>query len=70
MKGVDFEARNIAFSTGVLGVLELLGYLLADAGDHCILLAPHYSMFENNLTTRNGIRPARLHPDKSMPLGP
>lgn len=62
MSGVDLTAENLVLSAGVSTVLDHLFYLLGDENSSCLVPAPYYPAFDQDLGLKNGVHrlPVRL----------
>jgi 1-aminocyclopropane-1-carboxylate synthase len=53
--------EHIGIGSGAAGVLNSLFYLLGDKGDCCLIPAPYYAAFENDMAVVAGIVPYAVH---------
>jgi hypothetical protein len=52
---------HIGIGSGAAGILNGLFYLLGDEGDCCLIPAPYYAAFENDMSVVAGIVPFGVH---------
>lgn len=51
--GCRLDPDNIAVASGASGILEMLAFVLCDAGDAVLIPAPYYSGFDHDLALRS-----------------
>jgi 1-aminocyclopropane-1-carboxylate synthase len=56
MSGLHVTPENLVMSNGATAVLDNLFHLLGDAGSSCLLPAPCYPVFDNDLGSRNDVK--------------
>lgn len=62
MSGLDLAAENLVLSAGLSSVLDQLFYCIADENAACLVPAPYYPMFDQDLGLKNmvHVRPVAL----------
>lgn len=58
---ISINPAHIGIGSGAAGVLNGLFYLLGDDGDACLIPAPYYAAFENDMSVVAGIVPFAVH---------
>lgn len=53
----NIEPKHVALSAGAAAILHNLFFLLGDAGDACLIPAPYYAAFENDMNVVAGVVP-------------
>ena len=61
MEGLGPAPENLLLSVGVSSVLDNLFFLLADDGASCLVAAPYYPMFDQDLGLRANVRPRPIY---------
>ena len=65
----SIQPRHVALSSGAAAVLHSLFFLLGSAGDACLIPAPYYSLFEQDMNLVAGIIPFAIAQANPL-LGP
>ncbi|KAL2629542.1 hypothetical protein R1flu_014228 [Riccia fluitans] len=60
--GVEVSTANVCISSGVTAVLDLFFFATCDAGDGCLIPAPYFPAFDNDMAIRNGVEPIPVQP--------
>ncbi|KAG6542200.1 hypothetical protein Mapa_016433 [Marchantia paleacea] len=60
--GVEVNTSNICISSGVTAVLDLFFFATCDTGDGCLIPAPYFPAFDNDMAIRNGVEPIPVQP--------
>lgn len=60
--GVKVDSSNICISSGVTAVLDLFFFATCDSGDGCLIPAPYFPAFDNDMTIRNEVIPLPVQP--------
>jgi 1-aminocyclopropane-1-carboxylate synthase len=62
MAGLDLTAENFVLSAGLSTILDHLFYLIGDANSTCLVPAPYYPAFDQDLGLKNMVhrQPVRL----------
>lgn len=61
--GVKVDANHICISSGVTAVLDLFFFATCDPGDGCLIPAPYFPAFDNDMTIRNEVVPIPIQPN-------
>jgi hypothetical protein len=57
----SIHPSHIGIGSGAAGILNSLFYLLGDEGDACLIPAPYYAAFENDMSVVASIVPFAIH---------
>lgn len=60
--GVKVDPDNICISSGVTAVLDLFFFATCDSGDGCVIPAPYFPAFDNDMRIRNEVVPIPVQP--------
>lgn len=60
--GVEVDPGHICISSGVTAVLDLFFFATCDSGDGCLIPAPYFPAFDNDMTIRNEVHPIPVQP--------
>lgn len=63
--GVKVNSNNICISSGVTAVLDLFFFATCDSGDGCLIPAPYFPAFDNDMQIRNEVIPLPVQPKDS-----
>lgn len=64
--GVEVNPAHICISSGVTAVLDLFFFATCDQGDGCLIPAPYFPAFDNDMGIRNGVIPIPVQPIDTM----
>eukprot|EP00249_Psilotum_nudum_P015311 c25255_g1_i1 orf=313-1656(-) len=59
---VKVDPAHICISSGVTAVLDLFFFATCDAGDGCLIPAPYFPAFDNDMSVRNEVVPIPVQP--------
>lgn len=65
----SIHPSHIGIGSGAAGILNSLFYLLGDEGDACLIPAPYYAAFENDMSVVASIVPFAIH-SSNPTIGP
>ncbi|KAJ7527221.1 hypothetical protein O6H91_16G043200 [Diphasiastrum complanatum] len=60
--GVEVNSAHICISSGVTAVLDLFFFATCDPGDGCLIPAPYFPAFDNDMSIRNEVQPIPVQP--------
>ncbi|GBG74171.1 hypothetical protein CBR_g17885 [Chara braunii] len=60
--GVAVDPAHICISSGVTAVLDLFFFAVCDPGDGCLIPAPYFPAFDNDMSVRNAVVPIPVQP--------
>ncbi|KAH6557327.1 hypothetical protein KP509_1Z121400 [Ceratopteris richardii] len=60
--GVEVNSTNLCISSGVTAVLDLFFFATCDQGDGCLIPAPYFPAFDNDMQIRNEVIPLPVQP--------
>ncbi|XP_024516430.1 1-aminocyclopropane-1-carboxylate synthase [Selaginella moellendorffii] len=60
--GVEIDPSHICISSGVTAVLDLFFFATCDPGDGCLIPAPYFPAFDNDMNIRNEVAPLPVQP--------
>lgn len=60
--GVKVSPAHICISSGVTAVLDLFFFATCDPGDGCLIPAPYFPAFDNDMAIRNEVIPIPVQP--------
>eukprot|EP00271_Cylindrocystis_brebissonii_P000013 TRINITY_DN10017_c0_g1_i1.p1 TRINITY_DN10017_c0_g1~~TRINITY_DN10017_c0_g1_i1.p1 ORF type:complete len:428 (+),score=65.53 TRINITY_DN10017_c0_g1_i1:186-1469(+) len=61
--GVEVSPQHICISSGVTAVLDLFFFGTCDPGDACLIPAPYFPAFDNDMGIRNEVIPVPVQPE-------
>jgi len=60
--GVEVDPSHICISSGVTAVLDLFFFATCNPGDGCLIPAPYFPAFDNDMSIRNEVIPIPVQP--------
>lgn len=64
--GVRVDPSHVCISSGVTAVLDLFFFGICDEGDGCVIPAPYFPAFDNDMNIRNQVKPIPIQPADSL----
>jgi 1-aminocyclopropane-1-carboxylate synthase len=65
----SIQPKHVALAAGAAPLLNHLCFLLGEAGDACLIPAPYYAAFENDIKVVAGVEPCRIQQSNPV-VGP